>query len=1426
MTNTSRSSTLFEELVSHPSPSVLEDVLSLLSSPQLEQITFALEMLPRFEERLEPARRHEIAAHLLSIRTPLPPELHAALSDALSPLLDVVSSAELLSSPVMHVLRENEVAYETLFLTVATVGTMHALWDRSPVLLARCVDSMRPVQIAMCARDMIDVILSEEGATMREDALLLAALCAAIERAVEHLTLSPTEGCELARTLLEALSSTAAIWPVLELCCTAWAALAADDALLSHLRRLALAEPRFALHVTRLLERRGARETLRLMCQDPRLDGVLWIQALMRSLAGCGAREDIDLLLDHAMDAPELLADTMIEALLIFHHRGIFVERSHLEILLALFLSTSHTPANHLVQIAYVWRRELGEVLAAVSPDDWRWRRYAALLEELEGGEVILADLILHTSSASHLEAFADVARRLASPSLATSLLARLLEHPAIVTPALLTCASFESFEPLWALTHREDRAFDALPIASQALVLDRLWHLAPSEEVRLALSSSMQPSFIRMTRIEDSMTDAHQDMHTLRLLCEVRVEAAPVEERLQELFVLLCRHAPADISSLLKRVMYTLLDALPETRRAEASFWRDAAYSHEEMSIPEEIVQELGVWVRRVNTSGARSVSASGLERELVQDVLLDYVCEHEPPAPHHVWLALEAIPTPLDSSRCARLVPLLRHHAPRVRRSLVRVLAKSRAPGLLVRFYHYLEEHEDAETLRAVIEALDDPQMTWAASAVASGLDHPNMNIKLTAARALRRVGRLEQVDAILRLLARHDHERLRGELLIALEHIAGSSWRALISAKHDSIEDMRGRELLQAAMHEPLPIVATPQEEKVCDDPVLWFTSLTLLPLQERARHIHALEQLDASPQRVERFLPMLLQWCRTEVFALHRAAIFEWSKRHLDASSLTQRVKLLERLRAIPPAPLSTRPSRLDLYELVGALLTSEDRSLCLADARIGASPELLRQTVARLLGVDPGAWHARDMAGLELLETLAGMGSINEMERALIQNTSSVEMLDALTHIFVQAVGDFAPAVQLTLLTALLNVRAVSQHLACHSDPSPRYGPLPVTTLFANLECGSLVSQIDAAHTLLTTVALTPDMELELLLHILPLPLLARAPSLRAPLAAWLARHHRDTDEVCAMTREPTKELAITLGTLCLAMREHAARRAIPLMVSLWERLRTHEDDESLDLVGRLSGTLRSMDAMTVLDACITRIESGSSHLVALIGGKLVESPLTARLFHSPGVREREDGVRLLETLLAPALSRQGALSGVGVYVDEKIDEFLECSVLSVTPRGFDEEEILAMLQSEEDVQVLQAIQHVPRHPHEAIAHELQRLIAHRDGGIRSRAYRRLRDMGESAQYLIAATKLLQDPRREVQRSALRTLGFARHAEALPEIFVLLFEPTLNAQVMETLSLIGEPARRFLRKRRAHTRPDRRHVIDDALEFMS
>tara|TARA_B100000686_G_C16253044_1_gene695392 strand:+ start:31 stop:312 length:282 start_codon:yes stop_codon:yes gene_type:complete len=93
-------------------------------------------------------------------------------------------------------------------------------------------------------------------------------------------------------------------------------------------------------------------------------------------------------------------------------------------------------------------------------------------------------------------------------------------------------------------------------------------------------------------------------------------------------------------------------------------------------------------------------------------------------------------------------------------------------------------------------------------------------------------------------------------------------------------------------------------------------------------------------------------------------------------------------------------------------------------------------------------------------------------------------------------------------------------------------------------------------------------------------------------------------------------------------------------------------------------------------------------------------------------------------------------------------------------------------------------------------------------------------------MGESAQYLIAATKLLQDPRREVQRSALRTLGFARHAEALPEIFALLFEPTLNAQVMETLSLIGEPARRFLRKRRAHTRPDRRHVIDDALEFMS
>lgn len=1406
-----------------------------LSSSETAQVVQALSIVAKQHAlaAIDPAKHRAIALELLSIPGHhASPELIELFVEALSPLLHAISTEELQGSAMArHVKVAAPISWAALQLATSPAQAMRKEWCRTPAGLVRALDVTPPVLLARALPELVEELVSGDIAAMRESFALCSALVAAIDRCVVALALSPAQGGAILQRFVLELAYVEPIRPALDLYARAgWAVLTISRELEARLRQLASTSQPCAPAIVLIFARRGGHEALRLMFHDPRHDSIARTRALMKALASCGDKEDLAHLIDRTMEAPESLADTLYEALLTFHHRGIFVERAHLDVLLALYLSTRHTPARHVVEIAHIWRHELRALLAGLHPDDWRWRRHAALLEFIEGGEALLATLILGTTEPLLLEIFAEMAPRLPDrATLARPLFTRVLQHPRAVSEAFAACAGGEHFEALHALLKGEDHAFDTLPVPVQVRLIELAWRLAPTREVRQALASSMTLHVWRSSVLADVLVeDVSTDDATLRLLAEVRVERAPVEQRLHELFVLLCEHGSITAHLVLvKRLLETLLGTLPETTDGEYS-------GREEGTIPDAILDALALLYRRHEQAamlrGAASLPGDG-EDGFVQDMLLDLVTgDGAERAPHHLWMTLEALPTPLSHARSARLLPLFRHDSPRVRRSLVRVLAKSRAPGLLVRFYHYLDQHEDPETLRAVIEALDDPEMTWASSAVALGLGHRNMNIKSSAARALRRIGQIEQVGTILDWLGRHDHERFRAELVAALEHIVGDSWRALVMARVEVTTEDRARSLLEEAIAQTPPPDLRASSPSLRDsmqrevEPVSWLLALEALPLEQRAHQMAHLDQITTSAQVADRYLSSLLEWAREDAFEVHRADVFTWVLRHLDASSRARRVELLAHLRAIGPAPLCRKPQRARLYQELGALLTSEDRRRCLADARIGKSPaRLLRDTASILLDVRAPRELTVASAAHAALDELGGMSSVEQMERALTTQQPHRGMIDDLTDALLLRIEELEPTAQEDLLSALIHVRAIQHHLAVHDD-SERVGAPSMRRseeLFEQLRAGTIAARIDAVHELTTRFSLPAAREREVLRSCLDEPEVARAPSLQRALSTLLDRYLSDV----STSKLLDERLAITLATLCLSMGESASRRAIGLMITLWERLRVRVDDaRRRELVHALLAKLRSMDAMEVLGACIARIEAGHTELVSLIGGRLVDSTLTARLFAAPGVLQREDGRCLQEELLPPLLSRKEALSDLESYVRDRLEELSHQTPPTssgLSPAG--EDELLAMLRGGDEERILLALRHMPRTPHEPFARAILELVSHRDGGVRSRAYRTLRQMRESERYLQAAAKMLHDPRRDVQRAALRTLGFAKRTETIPEVFERLFDPFLREQAMETLVLMGEPARRFLRKRRARTRPDARHIVDEALE---
>ncbi|WP_411082183.1 HEAT repeat domain-containing protein [Streptomyces sp. cmx-18-6] len=156
-------------------------------------------------------------------------------------------------------------------------------------------------------------------------------------------------------------------------------------------------------------------------------------------------------------------------------------------------------------------------------------------------------------------------------------------------------------------------------------------------------------------------------------------------------------------------------------------------------------------------------------------------------------------------------RVHRLLRSRDPQVRKHVIALLAHD-ASGDDARALSAtllpLTASPDIRTVRQALRALGAARADWAAEPVAACLDHPNMNIRKTAAETLVHAGGPAAVPRLLRRLGRDDNPGLRDALTRALRAVLGEAYAATLLAAAEDVRDERARRLLLTGLDGVLP------------------------------------------------------------------------------------------------------------------------------------------------------------------------------------------------------------------------------------------------------------------------------------------------------------------------------------------------------------------------------------------------------------------------------------------------------------------------------------------------------------------------------------------------------------------------------------------------------------------------------------------
>ncbi|MCX4678871.1 HEAT repeat domain-containing protein [Streptomyces sp. NBC_01433] len=719
--------------------------------------------------------------------------------------------AEVLTDPAAI---RDETPGELLYQAVRGSDIMNA--HRPAHLVAELVDTRNPV-------------LQAEALRLARQGLHAGLLSPATARA----RLIPLLGAADADVAAGALGELAAPWAVMR---------PLDPALLAPglTAESATGRPEVAAAALITAARHGHGRLLRQTAEDQDLPPALRRNAL-ELLGDLAERDDISGLLAVATRDPLLLGGPVLTCLRGLHRRGHFPTPPDVRTVVGLALADHSVPSRDVATVLYTCRRAMLDALIDAPADDPSWPRRLDLLVALAGQGT--GDLPIGAAVTGLLRAaptpgpFLDAIRTLRHADAEEAVIALLPRAPAPALTALEAIGGRRTAEVLAeglgltvgeGLGAGEDAGAGADTRAATGTIapafrgvrgraLELLWHLSHDPESRRRILVRLDPTDLP-ARIAADL--GGPDEAELALL-----SARPDPDEPVAALCRLADHGGAGtlpvIADLLLRIVRDLAlprDADPAAVRPRAARPTDerrpdTAGPTGEPEVPKEVVDAVHALgcrlhrrqrIRPVCLLDAADAQEAG--HALVATTALDLLDRPALSGGEQAVLLKLLLQVPGAVPLRPRVHSLLRGRDPQVRKHVIALLARD-AEGddaqALSATLTVLTRARDIRTVRQALLALGHARARWASASIAACLDHPNMNIKKTAASVLVRAGAPAAVPRLLHWLGRHDNPGLRTALVEALRAILGDACTATVLAAAEQSEDGRARELLLAGL-----------------------------------------------------------------------------------------------------------------------------------------------------------------------------------------------------------------------------------------------------------------------------------------------------------------------------------------------------------------------------------------------------------------------------------------------------------------------------------------------------------------------------------------------------------------------------------------------------------------------------------------------
>ncbi|WP_406492980.1 HEAT repeat domain-containing protein [Streptomyces sp. NBC_00846] len=568
--------------------------------------------------------------------------------------------------------------------------------------------------------------------------------------------------------------------------------------------------PAVADAALRAAARHGHLDLLRRAVEDPGLPPGLRRRA-MELLGDLADRDDIGELTAVAARDPLLFGGPAVTCLRGLHRRGHFPDGPDVPAVIGLALSDHSVPARDVATILFTARKEALRVLTDAPADDPCWPRRLTLLVALAGqgaGDLPIGDAVARVlPSAPAPGPFLDAIRELRHEDAEEAVIALLPSAPGA---ALDTLEAIGGDRTVLALRQGLGLTTDGGTAPHLRAVRDRalglLWQLNRDPEQRRALLVRLDPVGLP-PRIAAGLGGPDE-----RELALLRSHLDPDEP-----VAALCRLAAHGNAGTLPVIADLLLRIVAEQAAARSPEAVPGTGEHGEPAgepaVPQEALDAVSALGRRLHARRAirpvcllGTADAQEAGHALVATLALDLLDRPGLCVDEQVVLLELLLRAPWKGTR-TRVHRLLRHRDRHVRKHVIALLARDvtgEDAQALSATLIALTAAPDIQTVRQALLALGHARAHWASAAISACLDHPNMNIRKTAAEALVRAGTPAALPKLLFRLGHDSNPGLRDSLVEALHAVLGDACAATIVAAAEHSRDDGTRELLLEGLH----------------------------------------------------------------------------------------------------------------------------------------------------------------------------------------------------------------------------------------------------------------------------------------------------------------------------------------------------------------------------------------------------------------------------------------------------------------------------------------------------------------------------------------------------------------------------------------------------------------------------------------------